>query len=500
MDLRPRESGVASENPGRLGSWREPAPLSFFTGLPFYPWLVVGVVCIGAFMGQLDASIAQLVLPELRRGFHEPVRAVAWVSIAYLLVVTAMLPIVGRLSDILGRKLLYCYGFLVFVVGSGLCGLAPNLDALIGARVLQALGGTLMMANSVAIIVATVGPDRRGRALGVQSAAQAVGLSAGPALGGFLISVLGWRWVFWLNVPVGLIGAGIAFIVLPRTERAWSPGRFDLIGAILLVPALALLLLALNQVARSPIGSPLLLGPIAVGLALLTGFGYRQLRAPSPLIDPALFRNAVFVAGNIAGLLSYGVLFGAFFVMPFVLERVYGDSPLTAGVRLTAIPVALALAAPISGALYDRVGARLLKGAGALSLFASSLLLAYVLDTGASRLALLTGLLALLGAGQGLFTAPNNSEVMGAAAVGATGQAAGLLQMMRTFGMSLGISLASMILSLQLREVAGRSSMMELPAADVARGAAISFMVFAALALVAALLSLTRAGRRASRP
>ena len=499
MDLRARESGAASNNTGRLGSWREPAPLSVFTRLPFYPWLVVGAVCIGAFMGQVDASIAQLVLPELRRGFHEPVRAVAWVSIAYLLVVTAMLPIVGRLSDILGRKLLYCGGFLVFVVGSGLCGLAPNLDLLIGARVLQALGATLMMANSVAIIVATAGPERRGRALGVQSAAQAVGLSAGPALGGFLISVLGWRWVFWVNVPVGLIGAGIALLVLPRTEQTWNRGRFDLIGAILLVPALALLLLALNQAGR-PIGSPLLLGPVVVGLALLIAFVYRQLHVQSPLIEPALFRNAVFVAGNLAGLLSYAILFSAFFVMPFVLERVYGDSPLMAGFRLTAIPVALAIAAPISGALYDRMGGRLLRVAGTLTLLASSLMLAYMLGAGASRLILLIGLLALLGAGQGLFTAPNNSEVMGAAGAGETGQAGGLLQMFRTFGMSLGISLASVILSLQLREVAGRPSMMELPAADVARGAAMSFMAFAALALVATLLSLVWAGGKRSRP
>jgi MFS family permease len=268
----------------------------------------------------------------------------------------------------------------------------------------------------------------------------------------------------------------------------------------LLVPALALLLLALNQAGRSTIGSPLLPGPIVVGLALLIGFVYRQLHTQSPLIDPALFRNAVFVVGNTAGSLSYAILFGAFFAMPFVLERVYGDSALTAGLRLTAIPVALALAAPISGALYDRVGARLLTVAGALILLASCLLLAYLLGAGASRLALLTGLLALLGAGQGQFTAPNNSQVMGVAAAGETGQAAGLLQMMPTFGMSLGISLASVILSLQLREVAGRPSMMELPAADVSRGAAISFMAFAALALVAALLSLARTGRTGSLP
>jgi MFS family permease len=234
-----------------------------------------------------------------------------------------------------------------------------------------------------------------------------------------------------------------------------------------------------------------------VGVALLIAFVYRQLHVQSPLFDPGLFRNAEFVAGNVAGLLSFAILFGAFFVTPFVLERVFGDSPLTAGSRLTVIPVALGLAAPISGALCDRVGARLLKVAGTLTLLASSLLLAYVLDTGASRLVLLTGLLALLGTGQGLFTAPNNSEIMGAAA-GESGRAGGLLQMFRTFGMSLGISLASVIVSLQLGEATGGPSMMELSSADVSRGAAMSFMAFSALALVAALLSLVWADRTKS--
>jgi hypothetical protein len=137
MDLR--ESGIASKNTGRPGSWREPAPLGVFTRLPFYPWLVVGAVLHRRLHGTARRQHRPTRAARTQTGFHEPVRAVAWVSIAYLLVVTAMLPIVGRLSDILGRKLLYCCGFLVFVVGSGLCGLAPNLDLLIGARALQAL-------------------------------------------------------------------------------------------------------------------------------------------------------------------------------------------------------------------------------------------------------------------------------------------------------------------------------------------------------------------------
>jgi MFS family permease len=211
-----------------FGKWLEPPPLRVLEHRGYYPWLVVGTVCIGAFMGQVDASIAQLVVPELRSAFHARIDEVAWVSIAYLLVVTVMLPIVGRLADMLGRKPLYWGGFIVFVIGSALCGLAPDLETLIGARVLQALGACLLQANSVAIIVAIAGEARRGRALGLQPAAQAVGLSAGPALGGVLISTLGWRWVFWINVPTGLFGAWLGLLVLPRSERRSKVGWFDL--------------------------------------------------------------------------------------------------------------------------------------------------------------------------------------------------------------------------------------------------------------------------------
>ena len=479
-----------------FGKWLEPPPLRVLESRSYYPWLVVGTVCIGAFMGQVDASIAQLVLPELRSAFHAPISSVAWVSIAYLLVVTVMLPIVGRLADMLGRKLLYCSGFIVFVIGSALCGLAPDLETLIGARVLQALGASLLQANSVAIIVTIAGEARRGRALGLQSAAQAVGLSAGPALGGFLISTLGWQWVFWINVPAGLLGAALGLLVLPRTERSGNTGWFDFGGAFLLAPALALLVYALNQVGRTEINSPQLIAPVAAGLVMLTGFIHHELRSRSPLIDPDLFRNAGFVAGNLAGLLSYAILFGAFFVLPFVLERVYGESSLISGLRLTAIPVALGLLAPLSGAFSDRLGARLLTVAGMLVVLASLLLLSYLLGSGAGHLLALTALLALLGAGQGLFTAPNNSAVMGAAAAADTGEAGGLLNVMRSLGMSFGISLASVILSLQLPEVPGQPLMMELPAADVGRGAAMSFLAFGALALLAALLSLVRSDHR----
>ncbi len=487
----------------RDGLWREPAPLLRVARLDCYPWLVVGTVCIGAFMGQVDASIAQLVLPDVERAFHASIGAAAWVSIAYLLVAAAMLPVFGRLADMVGRKLLYCGGFVVFVTGSALCGLAPSLDTLVGARVLQALGAGLLQANAIAIIVAAAAESRRGRALGLQSAAQAVGLSAGPALGGFLIAALGWRWVFWINLPVGLLGAVLGLLVLPRTERpagAATPGAatFDLAGAVLLVPSLGLLMFALNEAGHAGLRSPLLIGPLLVGLLLLIGFVRREQRTISPLIDLGLFRNAVFVAGNVAGLLSYATLFGAFFVLPFVLEQAYGDSSLTAGLRLTVIPAALGLVAPLSGALYDRLGARFLTVSGMVAALVGLLALAFALEAG--RLPLATASLALFGIGQGLFTAPNNSAIMASAAAGQSGQAGGVLFVMRSLGMSLGISLASVIMARQLPVLAGRPlATLGISAQLLVQGAVASFIVFAALAGVAALLCFVRAEHDASR-
>jgi EmrB/QacA subfamily drug resistance transporter len=479
----------------------EPAPLRAVARLDSYPWFVVGTVCIGAFMSQVDASIAQLVLPELELEFHARVGAVAWVSIAYLLVVAAMLPVFGRLADMLGRKLMYCSGFLIFVAGSALCGLAPNLGLLVGARVLQGLGAGLLQANSVAIIVAAAGAARRGRALGLQSAAQAVGLSVGPALGGFLIDALGWRWVFWINVPVGLLGALLGILILPRTLRSSKPGRFDLAGAALLVPAVALLLLALNEGSRAGFGSPQLIGLVLAAVALLIGFVWREQRMKSPLIDLTLFRNLGFVTGNAAGLLSYAILFGAFFVLPFLLERGYGESALTAGLRLTVIPVTLGLVAPVSGALYDRLGPRFLTTSGMLAVLGSMVVLSFAMNGDARLLPLAMAAFALFGIGQGLFVAPNNSAIMGSATAAETGQAGGLLNVMRALGMSFGISLASVILARRLPVVTGRPpTTVGIPAQEVIRGAIATFVAFGVLAGVAALLSLMRTHRQEPQP
>jgi MFS family permease len=179
----------------------EPAAAPFFERRPSYPWFVVATVCIGAFIGQVDESIVQLAMPSFEDAFDAPLDAVSWVAVAYVLAYAAVLPAFSRLAEIAGRKTLYLCGFALFGLSSALCGLAPDLPLLIAFRVLQGIGGSMLGANSVVILVAAAGPARRGKALGIMAAAQAVGLSFGPTLGGVLLATLGWRSIFWVTVP-----------------------------------------------------------------------------------------------------------------------------------------------------------------------------------------------------------------------------------------------------------------------------------------------------------
>jgi MFS family permease len=197
--------------------------------------------------GQVDASIVQLVLPALETAFDAPLSQVSWVALAYVLAFACALPTFARLAEIAGRKSLYLTGFALFGLWSTLCGLAPDLSSLIAFRLLQGVSGAMLGANSVVILVTAAGPERRSKALGVMAAAQAIGLSLGPAAGGFLIGALGWRWVFWVNVPFAFAAIILAWLIVPKTVNYSTDRRFDILGALILAPALAALLVAISE-------------------------------------------------------------------------------------------------------------------------------------------------------------------------------------------------------------------------------------------------------------
>ena len=232
------------------------------------PWFAVGVVCFGAFMGQLDASIVAITFPAMEHEFAAPVAAVQWVSLSYLLGLIAMLAPAGRLGDAIGRKLVYTYGFAFFTVASAACGLAPTLGVLVALRLAQAAGAAMLQANSVALVTTSAPKARMRFALGVQAGAQSLGLALGPTLGGLLTATAGWRAVFWVNVPVGLVAVVAGRYLLPRTRQLSPPGKFDGPGTVLLVVATSALLVALSAVSGLSLPAAL---PLGFGLAALLG-------------------------------------------------------------------------------------------------------------------------------------------------------------------------------------------------------------------------------------
>ncbi|MCL8209119.1 MAG: MFS transporter [Actinomycetia bacterium] len=425
---------------GLVGLWAA-LPSRRFTTRPNYVWYVVGTVCVGAFMAALDASIVNVALPALQAYFGVNAAATSWVLIAYLLTLASLVTAVGRLADMVGRRPLYTLGFLVFIVGSALCGAAVSLPMLVGARVLQAAGAAMLQANSVAIITATMPPNLRGRAIGFQGSAQAVGLSIGPAVGGALIGLFGWRAIFYVNVPVGLLGTVMGALILPRDRLPASRQPFDWGGVLLFAPLLVAVMLALTMAPTWGFGAPALWALLAGAGVLLAFFVRRERRFRAPMIDLGLFRIRTMTIGNVTGLLSYSAMFGTLVLMPYFFKQVFRMPESEIGLLLTPVPLAMTIVAPVAGGLADRYGPRLLTVGGMAVTSLGCLLLALTVGPHAF-IPFLVAELAIVGAGLGLFTPPNNSSVMGSAPPTHLGVAGGILNMARSLGMSWGTALA----------------------------------------------------------
>jgi EmrB/QacA subfamily drug resistance transporter len=476
----------------------EPPPAAFLAAKPYYPWLVVGTTCLAAFVGQVDASIVQLALPTLEHAFDARLSAVSWVAIAYVLAFAAILPVFARLAETAGRKTMYLAGFAMFGLASAACGLAPSLGWLIAFRALQGASGAMLGANSIVILVSAAGAQRRGQAMGIFAAAQAVGISVGPACGGILLGLLSWHWVFWVSAPFSLAGAVLGWFIVPQTTNRSADRRFDAPGAVLLMPALASLLLAITQLnAWGPL-SPSVLGCAAAAAVLLAAFVWREGRAPAPLINLAIFRAPGFSSGGVGVVLSYAMLYGMFFAMSFALVRGYHDAPLSAGIRLAIVPVALGVVAPFSGGLFETHG-RAIMGTGALVCAAAAVALRFALTGTPASLLPAMALLAAYGAGLGLFIAPNNTATLNTAPPERSGQAGGLLNLMRAFGTGFGVAAASVLLSWRLSLSIGLVGRTEgAPPAALLAAIGDVLLMLAAFAVVAGAASLVGPGRRAA--
>ncbi len=417
-------------------------PLAFFKNRPNYPWYVVGTVFIGAFMAALDTSIITVALPTIAHDFHNSISVTAWVALAYLLTLTALLAIFGRIADIVGRRPLYTIGFTVFIIGSAICGASPNLTVLIIARILQAIGAVLLQSNSIAIVTSAVPEHSRGKAIGIQGTALAVGLSLGPTIGGFLIGTFGWRSIFYVNVPVGIIGTTLAAMILPRDNLKKAEVRrpFDFVGAFLIAVSLVFLLYGINQGNERGWLSPVIIISIILGIIMLFGFYLQEKRHKAPIIDFALFKITNLTWGNLSGAITYAVMYGVLFIIPYYLEEVLKFPSAHSGLLTSPLPLGMMILAPIAGRIADRLGEKIPTVMGAVLMFIGTTGLIFLSPT--SSIAIMILLLFIIGVGMGIFTPPNNSSVMGSTPSESLGVSSGMLNMARSLGQSVGIALA----------------------------------------------------------
>lgn len=404
------------------------------------PWLAVGVVCFGAFMGQLDASIVTITFPAMEHDFGVPVATVQWVSLVYLLGLVAMLAPAGRLGDVAGRKLVYTYGFVVFSVASAACGLAPSLGVLVALRLVQAIGAAMLQANSVALVTTSAPKARMRFALGVQAGAQSVGLALGPTLGGLLTATAGWRAVYWVNVPVGVAAVIAGRYLLPRTRQFSRPGRFDGPGTALLVAWTTALLLALS--AASGLSLPAWLAALLAVLALAgaVAFVRRETRTLHPLIPVWLLRSRSVALGLAGAGCGYLALFGPLVLIPQILSHDAGSAART-GLVLSALPLGFGVAALLGDLVLPRRWGDRRRGLAGALLACAAMVSAMVIPLDPATV---VPQLALAGVGLGLFVPANNAMIMRSVADRSASLVGGLVSMARGIGTTLGISLMAL--------------------------------------------------------
>jgi EmrB/QacA subfamily drug resistance transporter len=458
-------------------------------------WTLFGVG-LGVFMSTLDGGITNIALPSLLRTFDSDFPTVQWVSLSYLMVIASCTLVAARLGDLRGKKRMFALGIVLFTAGSLCCALAPGIRALALLRAFQATGAVLMSGLGVAIVTQAFPPEERGLALGWIGTTVSVGIALGPTLGGVILGLAGWRWLFLVNLPVGLLAWLVVRRQVPDDAPAAAGERFDIPGAVILFLTLGAYTVGMTMGERSGFGRAAVIGLLVAGAAGLVSFLAAERRSRAPMLDLALFRDLPFTLNLCMGFLTF-VVMGGMFLLPFFLDLVLGLPPARAGLLIATVPVSMGIVAPWAGALADRFGSRAISLAGLLVTMGACLLIS-TLHGQVSTLGYIARLVPF-GVGIGMFQSPNNRAIMQAAPTRRLGIASGLLALSRTLGQVTGIPLMGAIFALRVG-AAGNGGPAEISHAapqDIESGLAWTFRFGALVLLVAA--GLAAAAWRADR-
>jgi len=408
-------------------------------------WWTLGAVSVGLFMIMLDNTVVNVALPSMRASLHMTLSELEWVVAGYALTFAAFMLIGGKLADFVGRRLIFAVGLVVFTGASLACGLAPNGGFLIGARVVQGLGGALMNPATLSIITATFPPRERGKAIGIWAGVSAMALAIGPLVGGLLTQHVNWNWIFFINVPVGILGLLAIPVFIDESRDTSVDQRLDVPG--LATSGLGLFALTYAFIEANSYGwaSGRIVGAFVVAALALITFVLLERNQRAPMLDLSLFRNRTFSGANSAMLFVGLAMFGTFFYVSLYMQNVLHYSPVQTGASFLPMTLLIILIAPRAGALTDRVGSRWLVAAG-MSLLAVMLFYYTQLGANESFWVLLPGLL-LGGTGMGMTMTPVTAAAMSAVAVDKAGVGSAVLNSARQVGGSLGIAVMGAIVA-----------------------------------------------------
>lgn len=435
------------------------------------------------FLSTLDASIVNIALPTISDFFKASVQTTAWVTISYLLVITALLLVFGRLSDVYGQKLVFMTGLLIFTAGSGICAIAGNIAELIIFRSIQGIGAAMIVSNTAAIVTNAFPPEQRGTGLGVIGAVVSIGLMTGPPLGGLLIHYLDWHYIFLVNVPFGIAAIVLTLRILPERKADPDSRAFHPLDSILWIAGITSIILTFGIIGHLNPAALSLFAYSMVSVVLMGVFFMRQARSASPLFNTMFLRNDVFLFASIAALFANMAMIALTFMLPFYMQHSLGMSALEVGKILVIVPLTTAFASPLSGFLSDKLGQRPVASIGSI-ITAAAIASMLKLSQNSSSIDVISRLV-FFGVGLGMFGTPNNSALMGSVENKDRGSAGGLLGTVRNLGMVSGLGVASIIFNSGLKRWPGAEAMSYSKAftgaLPVIVGFAILALVFSAL-------------------
>jgi EmrB/QacA subfamily drug resistance transporter len=410
--------------------------------------LVLWQVSLGLVLVAINHRAIQVALPTLTHVFHTDLSFIQWVLLVYDLAIIGLVLTLGRLGDLFGRKWIYLSGFVLFMVASLLCGSAQTSSQLIACRALQGVGGAMIMANGRALVTVNVPASERGKALGLTSMAFHVGYIAGPTLGGFIIDRLGWRWIFFVTLPIGVAAAYFGWRVLKERAPAQGPIRVDFAGAGLLLLANICFIYALNQLPHLGWRHPTVLFFFAVAFAGLAGFIRAEQRAATPILSLSLFHSRLFSAANLSLFFITATQSAVGVLLPFYLQNLIGFTPTQMGWILIGSSAVIIALAPVAGWLSDRLGSRLLCSVGAAAIALGQYLIGELTLQSSIFQIVLPQL--LIGLGWALFNSPNQSAILSTVPRDKVGAASGMTVTTARIGGAIGIALSGAIMTYAL--------------------------------------------------